>query len=130
LQLRIARARITHFRNASTATRAEPGIHDAALVGLDDDMDVFAILLDDVVHGRRIPRSGLSFLLLAQIDAEFILIGRGPALLVRSPGISFVAATNDAIVTGNVELLRVLRDDWEAVNLTFVRHCFLPSENV
>ena len=50
LQLRIALLRIAHLRHARAAHRAETGIHHAILVRLDDDMNVAAVLLDDVVH--------------------------------------------------------------------------------
>jgi hypothetical protein len=93
-------------------------------------MHVLAVLLDDIVHGRRIPRGRLGFLLLRKIDAEFVLIWRGVALLVDGPSVSFIAAADDAVVAGDVELLRVLRDDRKAVDLTLVSHRSLPQSTL
>ena len=50
--------------HARAAHRPEARIHAAVLVGLDDEMHVLAVLLDDVVHRRRIPGLGFSRLLL------------------------------------------------------------------
>ena len=130
LQLGIARARVAHFRHPGAAHRPEAGIHDAVMVGLDDDVHVFAVLLDDVVHRRRIPGDGFCRLLFAEIDSELVLVGRGAALLVGRPRVGLVAAADDAIVADDVEFLRVLRDDRKAVDVTFESHWLPPSQNV
>ena len=93
-------------------------------------MHVLAVLLDDVVHRRRVPRRGFGRLLLAEIDAELVLVGRGAALLVGRPSVGLVAAADDAVVADDVEFLRVLRDDRKPVDLTLISHCFLPLEHV
>ena len=111
LQLRVALTRVAHLGHAGAADRAEARVHHAVLVRLDDDVNVLAVLLDDVVHRRRVPRGGLGVLLLAKIDAEVVLVGRRAALLVHGPGIGVVAAADDAVVADDVELLGVLRDD-------------------
>ena len=130
LQLRVALARVAHLRDAGAAHRAKAGIHHAVLVRLDDDMHVFAVLLYDVVHRRRIPGCGLRFLLLAEVDAELVLSGRGAALLVGRPSVGLVATADDAVVAGDVEFLGVLGDDRKPVDLTLVSHCFLPLQDV
>ena len=78
----------------------------------------------------RVPGGGFGRLLLAEVDAELVLVRRRAALLVDGPCIGFVAAADDAVVAGDVELLRVLRDDREAVDLTFVSHGFLPQSTL
>ena len=108
LQLRITLARIAHFGDAGTAHRTEPGIHHAVVVWLDDDMHVFAILLDDVVHRRRVPGRGLGRLLLGKIGAEHVLAWRGAALLVGRPSVGMITAADDAVVADDVELLGIL----------------------
>ena len=130
LQLRVARARIAHLGHARAAHRAEARIHHAVLVRLDDDVHVLAVLPDDVVHRRRIPRGRLGGLLLAEVDAELVLIRRRAALLVHRPRVGLVAAADDAVVAGDVEFLRVLRDDRKAVDLTLVSHGFLPQSTL
>jgi hypothetical protein len=130
LQLGVTGPRIAHFGHPRSANRAKAGIHHAILVGLDDDVDVFAVLPNHVVHRRRVPRGRFGILLLAEIDAEFVLVRRGSALLVVWPCVGFVAAADDAIVAGDVKLLRVLGNDREAVDLTFVSHGFLPQSTL
>ena len=69
-------------------------------------------------------------LLFAEIDAEFVLVGRRAALLVGGPRVGLVAAADDAVVADNVEFLGVLGDDRKPVDLTFVSHCFLPQSTL
>ena len=130
LQFGVARAGIAHFRHARAAHGAETRIHHAVLVRLDDDVNVFPVLLDDVVHRGGVPSGGFGRLLLAEIDTELVLIRGRTALLVHGPAIGLVAAADDAVVAGDVELLRILRDDREAVDLTFVSHDFLPQSTL
>ena len=122
LLLRAARGRIAQLAHARAAHRAEAGIHLAIDIGLDDDVDVLAVLLDDVVHGRGIPGGRLRRLLLGKIDAEGVGRRVGAALLVHRPGIGVIAAADDAVVAGDVVLLRIRRDDRQAVDVTFVSH--------
>ena len=68
-------------------------------------MYVLAILFDDVVHGRRVPRGRLGLLLFAEIDTEFILVRRRAALFVDRPGMGVIAAADDAVVADDVEFL-------------------------
>ena len=49
-------------------TDPRPEFTDAVLVGLDDEVHVAAVLLDDVVHRRRVPGFGLGRLLLGEIS--------------------------------------------------------------
>ena len=70
LLLRAARGRVAKFAHARAAHRTEAGVHLAIEVRLDDDVHVLAVLLDDVVHRRRIPGGGFGRLLLGKIDAE------------------------------------------------------------
>ena len=100
------------------------------MVGLNDDVNVLAVLLDDVVHRRRIPGGCFGRLLFAEIDAELVLVGRGTALFVDGPSVSLVAAADDAIVAGDVEFLGVPRDDREPVDVTFESHCCLPYKTL
>ena len=93
-------------------------------------MHVLAVLLDDVVHRGRIPSCGLRLLLLAEIDAKFVLVGRRAALLVGGPCVGMVAAADDAVVADDIEFLRVLGDDRKSVDLTLVSHCFLPQRTL
>ena len=130
LQLSVALARIAHFGHAGAAHRTEPGIHDAILVGLDDNMHVVAVLLDDVVHRRRVPCRCLGRLLFPEIDAEDIFVRRSAALLVGRPRIGVIAAADDAVVADDVEFLRVLRDDRQPVDLTLVSHRCLPHRTL
>ena len=130
LQLRVALARIAHLGDAGAAHRTETRIHHAIFVRLDDDVHVLAVLLDDVVHRGRVPSRGFRRLLLAEIDAEFVLIGRGAALLVGRPSVGMIAAADDAVVADDVEFLRILRDDRKPVDLSLVSHCFLPQRTL
>ena len=130
LQLRVALARIAHFGDAGAAHRAETRIHHALVVGLDDDVDVLAVLLDDVVHRGRVPGGRFGRLLLAEIDTECVLIRRGAALLVGRPGVGMIAAADDAVVADDVEFLCILRDDRKPVDLSLVGHCFLPQRTL
>src|SRR6266851_976573 len=93
-------------------------------------MHVAAVLAHDVIHRGRVPRSRLGRLLLAEVDAELVLICRGAALLVGRPRVRFIAAADDAVVARDVELLGVLRDDRETVNLTLVSHDDFSSQHV
>ena len=122
LLLRAARGRIAQFTHARAAHRAEAGIHLAIDIRLDDDVHVLAVLLDDVVHRRRIPGGRLGRLLLGKIDAEGIGCRVGAALLVHWPRIGVIAAADDAVVAGDVLLFRVRRDDRQTVDVTFVSH--------
>ena len=85
-------------------------------------MDVPSVLLDDVVHGWRIPGVRLGRLLPGKIDPESVRSGIGAALLVRRPGVGVVAAPDDAVVAGDVLLLGVGRNDRQTVDVTFVSH--------
>jgi hypothetical protein len=129
-ELGIARAGVAHFSGARATHRAEAGVHNAVLVGLDDDVHVFAVLLDDVVHGRRVPSGSFGALLLAEVDTKFVLAGRGATLLVSRPRVGLVAAADDAIVADDVELLGVLGDDRKPVDMTLVSHCCLPQSTL
>jgi hypothetical protein len=40
---------VAHFRNAGAADRPEARIHDAVLVGLDNDIYVLSVLLNDLL---------------------------------------------------------------------------------
>jgi hypothetical protein len=93
-------------------------------------MDVIAVLLDDVVHRRRIPVRSFRRLLFAEINTKFVLVSRSAALLIDGPCIGFVAAANDAVVADNVELVRFLRDYWKLVDLTLVSYCRLPQSTL
>jgi hypothetical protein len=104
----VALLRITHLGHARAAHRAETRVHDAVVVRLDDDVRVLAALADDVVHRRRVPGVGLGRLLLAQVDPELVLVRGGAALLVGRPSVGLVAASNDAVVAGDVVFLGVL----------------------
>ena len=123
-------ARIAHFGHARAAHRSEAGIHDAVLVGLDNDVNVLAVLLTMLYIDGAYQAAGFGRLLFAEIDAELVLVGRGAALFVDRPSVSLVAAANDAIVAGDVEFLGVLRDDRKPVDVTFVSHWCLPHKNV
>jgi len=68
---------MTHLGDACTTYRSEARVHDTVFVGLDDDMNVLPVLLDDVVHRRRIPGVGFCRLLLGQVHTE----GIGPGIL-------------------------------------------------
>jgi hypothetical protein len=85
-------------------------------------MDVFAVLLHDVVHRRRVPGDGLRALLLAQIDAELIVARRRAALPVDVPAEGLVAATDDAEVADDIVLGGVSRDDRQTVDVALVSH--------
>ena len=93
-------------------------------------MHVVPVLPHDVVHRWRIPGLRLGTLLLAKVGSEFVLICCGAALLVGRPSVRLVAATNDAVVAGDVEFLGVLGDDRKTVDLTLVSHDLLSSQHV
>src|SRR5271165_436916 len=90
-------------------------------------MHILAVLPDDVVHRGGVPGSGIGRLLLGEVDAKLVLTWCRATLLVGRPCIGLVAAADDAIVAGDVELLGVFRDDRESVDLTFVGHDVLPQ---
>ena len=110
------------FRHPRAARRPQPGIDHAVHIRFHDQMHVAPVLFDDVVHRRRIPRLGVLILLLAQIDAELVLVGGGAALLVHRPCIGLVAATDDAIVADRVVFGRIGGNDRQPVDLSFVGH--------
>ena len=127
--LRLGRARLgeAHLGHARAAHRAEAGVHLAVRVGLDDEVHVAAVLLDDVVHRGRVPGGGLGLLLLGEIDAEDVLVGRGAALLVHRPGIGVVAAADDAELADDVVDGGVRGDDRQAVDVALESHDPLPQ---
>ncbi len=89
-------------------------------------MNVAAILLYDIVHGRRIPGIGFRLLLLGQIDAEDVVLRIRAALFVDRPGIGVIAAADYAEVAGDIVLLGVRGNDRQTVNVTFEGHDLLP----
>ena len=105
-----------------TADRAEAGVHLAIHVRLDDQMDVLPVLLDHVIHGRRIPSLGFRTLLGGEIDAKLVRCGIRATLLLERPCIGFVAASHDTVVAGDVVFPGIRRDDRQAVDVAFVSH--------
>src|SRR5262245_48630418 len=93
-------------------------------------MHIVAVLSDDVVHCRRVPSGCLRLLLFAEIDAEFVLVRCRTTLFVGRPCVSLVAAADDTIVAGDVELLRILGDDWKLIDLPFESHFSLPHRTL
>ena len=117
------------LRHARAAHRAEARVDAAVDVRLDHQMHVLPVLLDDVVHGRRVPELGLLVLLLAEVDAE--LVRRGRALLVDRPRVRLVAAADDAVVAGDVMFPGVCGDDRQTVDLSLVCHLIaLPQSTL
>src|SRR5262249_56226829 len=92
-------------------------------------MHIIAVLFDNVVHGRCVPCLSFCWLLLAEVNTEFVLVGCRATLFVGGPSVSFVAAPDDAIVAGDVEFLRVLGGGWEFLDFTFVSHFSFPPHN-
>ena len=123
-------ARVGFLGQARAADRAQARVHDAARIGLDHDLHVAAVLADDVVHRGRVPGLGLGRLLLAEIDAELVVVRRRAALAVDVPGVRLVAAADDAEVADDVVLLRVGRDDRQAVDMSLVGHDRLPQSTL
>lgn len=93
-------------------------------------MDVFAILLDDVVHRGRVPIASIGALLLGEVGVEFVLARIGASLLVDVPGVGLVAAPYDAEMAGDVVLLGIRGDDRETIDLTLVGHSLLPQSTL
>ena len=122
LLLRAASGAIAKFAHARAAHGAEAGIHLALAIRLDDDVNVLAVLLDDVIHRGRIPGDRLGRLLFGEIDAEDVRRGIRPALLVNGPGVGVIAAADDAVVAGDIMLLGVRGNDRQTVDVTLVCH--------
>ncbi len=116
----------TILGHASTADRTKARVHGTVHIRLYHQLHVAPVLADDVVHRRRIPRLGVHDLLFAQIDAELVLFGCGSALTVHRPSVGLVAAADDAVVAGDVEFLRIGRDDRQAADLTLESHGSSP----
>jgi hypothetical protein len=93
-------------------------------------MHVLPILADYIIHGGRIPSCRLGWLLLRKVYTELVLGGSSSTLFIYGPGIGFVAAANDAIVAGYIELFGVCRDDRQAIDMTLVSQFLLPSEHI
>ncbi len=127
LLLRARDVRSAVLGHARAAHRSEAGVHDAVLVGLDDEVHVAPVLPHDVVHRRRVPGVGLHLLLLGEVDAELVLRRVGPALPVHRPGVGRVAAADDAVMAGDVVFLRVCGNDRQTVDLALVSHGSLPQ---
>ena len=113
------------FRHARAADRTKTAVYHTVDVRFDHQMHVFAVLLDDVVHRRRIPSVRILKLLLAQILAR--PVRQCGALLVHRPSVGFVAASYDAVVAGHVVDARICGNDRQTVDLTFVSHFTLPQ---
>src|SRR6185437_16370985 len=62
----------------------------------------------------------------SEVNAELVLTGGHAALLVGGPAVGLVAASDDAVVTGNVVFLGVLRNDRKPVDLALVGHVGSP----
>ena len=129
LQLRVALAGVAHLGDAGAAHGAETGIHHAVLVGLDDEVNVLPVLLDEIVHRWRVPGGGLRRLLLRQVDAEGVVGGGGAAFVAGVPAVGFVAAADDAVVADDGLDLGVGRDDRQAADLALVGHVRLPRQS-
>jgi hypothetical protein len=111
--------------HAGAAHGAEPAVHDAVGVRLDDEMHGPPVLAHHVVHRGRIPVVGLNPLLDRQVFARPV-VGEGP-LLVHRPTVGLVAATDDAIVAGDVVDGGIGRNDRQPVDLSLESHLILPQ---
>jgi hypothetical protein len=90
-------------------------------------MDILAVLLDQVVHRGSVPRLAFGELLLREVDAEGVLVGRRAALPVRGPAVGVVAAADDAVMADDVVTRGVGGRDRQAVDLSLIGHGPLPQ---
>ena len=93
-------------------------------------MNVASVLLDDVVHGRRVPGRGFRILLFGKVNAECVVARRLTALRVHVPAVGVIAAANDAVVADDVVLLGVRRNDGELTDMPFVSHLAPPQSTL
>ena len=91
------------------------------------EVDVAAVLLDDVVHRGRVPGVRLGALLARKIGAERVFTGGRAALLVHRPSVGVIAAADDAVVAGDVVFRGVRRNDGQTVHVSLVSHFILPQ---
>ena len=107
------------------APRIEPSpeFTTQAGIGLDDEVNVFPVLLDDVVHRRGSTSSASSASCCFERSTPNLLCARArAALLVDVPGVGLVAAADDAELADDVVLLGVRRDDREPIDMALECH--------
>ena len=108
---------------------AESRVHDAVVVRHDDKLDVFPVLLDDIVHRRRVP-IGVIGNCCFERSTPNLFCGTCATLFVDVPSVGLVAAADDAELADDIVLLGVRWDDREPIGVTLECHGSAPPERL